>query len=585
MTNGGGLGVLAADALADGGGQLAALAPATLARLGAALPRAWSRGNPVDLLGDAGAERYAAALPAVLEDPGVDAVLAIHCPTGVGAAAASARAVAEAAAAYPATPVLASWTGAADEPQRVFVESRVPSYPTPEQAVRAFLRLHCWRRNRELLMEAPPSVPEHFAPDSARARAAVRRALAQGREWLDVAEVAEVLAAYGIEALSPRLAANPAEAAAIAAALGAPVALKVRSPDVLHKTDVGGVALDVPPAAVAAEAEALLARVAAAQPGARLEGLVVQPMAHRPGAFELIVGAATDAVFGPVLLFGHGGTATELIGDRALALPPLNLCLARELIARTRIGRLLPGWRGRPGADEEAVALTLIRVAQLVADVPEISELDLNPLLADARGVLALDARVRAAPWQGAPEARLAIRPYPKELEERVPFEAGRSLLLRPIRPEDEPSLRSSFAKLTLEEIRLRFFVPLKSLSHGMAARLTQLDYDREMALVLTEPGAAGTTEIYAVVRLTADPDLERAEFAILVRHDMTGHGLGRLMLRRLIDYARGRGIRELYGDVLQDNEPMRRLCKELGFVEKWSLGDAGVLRVSLALR
>jgi acetyltransferase len=585
VTNGGGLGVLASDALADGGGRLAALAPATLARLAAALPAAWSGGNPVDLLGDAGPERYAAALAAVLEDPGVDAVLAIHCPTGVGAAAESARAVAEAAAAHPGVPVLASWPGAADASQRVFAERRVASYATPEQAVRAFLRLHAWRRNRELLMETPPSIPEHFAPDPARARAAARGALAAGREWLDAAEVAEVLAAYGIEAAPLHLAGSPAEAASIAAELGAPVALKVRSPDVLHKTDVGGVALDVPPSAVAAEAEALLARVAAARPGARLEGLAVQPMVHRPGAFELIVGAATDPVFGPVILFGHGGTATELLGDRALALPPLNLCLARELIGRTRIGRLLAGWHGRPGADEDAVALTLIRVAQLVADVAEIGELDLNPLLADARGVLSLDARIRAAPWQGAPEARLAIRPYPKELEEPVSLEDGRKLLLRPIRPEDEPSLRRGFAKLTLEEIRLRFFVPLRGLSHGLAARLTQLDYDREMALVLTEPGAAGTTEIYGVVRLTADPDLERAEFALIVRHDMTGRGLGSLLLRRLVEYARARGIGELYGDVLQDNAPMLRLSRRLGFRETWNAGEGGILRVSRALR
>jgi len=237
------------------------------------------------------------------------------------------------------------------------------------------------------------------------------------------------------------------------------------------------------------------------------------------------------------------------------------------------------------GVDEEAVALTLIRVAQLVADVAEVGELDLNPLLADARGVLCLDARLRVAPWPGAPEARLAIRPYPKELEEPVVLEDGRKLLLRPIRPEDEPSLRRAFAKLSLEEVRLRFFVPLRGLSHGMAARLTQLDYDREMALVLTEPGAAGTTEIYGVVRLTADPDLERAEFALIVRHDMTGRGLGALLLQRLVDYARARGIGELYGDVLQDNGPMLRLSRQLGFRETWNAADAGIVRVSRALR
>jgi acetyltransferase len=586
VTNGGGLGVLAVDALAEGGGRLAELAPATLARLDAALPPWWSHGNPVDLIGDADPGRWRAALGAVLDDPGVDATLAIHCPTGVASPLESARAVAELAAARADLPLLTSWLGGtgADAARRLFAERGVPSYATPELAVRAFLQLRAWRRGQEILMETPPSIPEHFAPDAARARGIVRAALEAGREWLDAVEVSELLGAYGFPVASPRAAADPEHAAEIAAALGGPVALKVRSPDVLHKSNVGGVSLDVPPAAVRAEAEALAARVARARPGARLEGFLVQPMVHRAGAFELILGAATDPVFGPVVLFGQGGTAAERIDDRALALPPLNLRLARELVERTRIGRLLPGWDGRPGADLAAIELALVRLGQLLADVPEIAELDLNPLLADADGVLVLDARLRAARYAGAPERRLAIRPYPKELEDLVITRDGRALRLRPIRPEDEPALAASFSKLTREEIRLRFFVPLKSLSHAIAARLTQLDYDREMALVLTEPEPAGGVEIYGAVHLFADPDLERAEYAILVRHDWTGRGLGRLLMQRLIDYARGRGIREVWGDVLADNVAMRCLCRELGFREAGA-ADPGVVRVSLALR
>jgi acetyltransferase len=585
VTNGGGLGVLAADALVEGGGRLSELSPETLARLDAALPPIWSHGNPVDVVGDAGPERYADALRAVLDDPGVDATLALFCPTAIASPKETARATAEVAASRPGAPLLASWLGgaAAEEARPVFAEHCVPSYATPEQAVRGFLQLVCWRRSQEILMETPPSIPEGFVPGTERARETVRAALAAGREWLDAGEVAAVLEAYGVEAVAQQLAGTAEEAAALAAQIGGPVALKIRSPDVVHKSEVGGVELDVPPEAVRARAETLAARLARAQPGARLTGFVVQPMVHRPGSIELIAGAAADAVFGPVILFGQGGTATELVGDRALALPPLNRRLADELISRTRIGRLLPGGRGRPAADRDALALALVRVAQLVCDVPEIVELDVNPLLADARGVIALDARVRAAPFEGEPESRLAIRPYPKELEERLPFE-GRSLLLRPIRPEDEPALRSAFAKLTPDEIRMRFFVPLKALSHGLAARLTQLDYDREMALVLIDPGASGGEDLFAVVRLFADPDHERAEFAILVRHDRTGRGLGRLLMERLIAYARSRGIREVFGDVLQENGAMRRLCQTLGFRERRTTTDRGVVRVTLPL-
>jgi acetyltransferase len=425
-------------------------------------------------------------------------------------------------------------------------------------------------------------VPEAFSPDPARARAAVARALAAGRSWLGPDELGELLAAYGIPHVQTVFAASPAEAAACARRLGGSVALKLVSPDVTHKTDVGGVALDLAPEAVESAAIAMRERVGKKRPEARVDGFAIQPMARRPGAFELIAGASTDPVFGPVVLFGHGGTAVERTADQAIALPPLNLHLAREAISRTRVSRILAGGRGQPAADVDAVALALVQVAQLVADVPELVELDLNPLLADASGVLALDARARIESAQA--DDRLAIRPYPKELEEIVELGGGRTLLLRPIRPEDEPSLQATFAKLTPEEIRLRFLVPLKTLSHVMAARFTQLDYDREMALVLTDPGPAGRTEIYGVVRLHADPDNDRAEYAILVRHDMTGMGLGVLLMRRILDHAASRGIREVYGDVLEDNATMRKMCRVLGFEESLT-EEPGIVRVVLRVR
>jgi acyl-CoA synthetase (NDP forming)/GNAT superfamily N-acetyltransferase len=307
------------------------------------------------------------------------------------------------------------------------------------------------------------------------------------------------------------------------------------------------------------------------------------PVPAWPDAFELVAGTVVDPVFGPLILFGHGGSATELLNDRALALPPLNLQLAQELMSRTRIWRLLRGYRGRRPASIDALALTLVKLAQLVADIPQIQSLELNPLLADHAGVRVVGARCRIAGTAAAD--RLAIRPYPKELEQDIVLGDGRKLLLRPIMPEDEPALRASFAKMTPEEIHLRFFAHMSTLSHSLAARLTQIDYDREMALVLTEHGRPGSADIYGSVRIVADPDHERAEFAILVRHDMSGLGLGAVLMRRIIDYARTRGIGELFGDVLAHNSDMLRLGKALGFRETHSPDDPELRRLTLPLR
>jgi acetyltransferase len=300
-------------------------------------------------------------------------------------------------------------------------------------------------------------------------------------------------------------------------------------------------------------------------------------MIHRPDAYELIVGVSPDPQFGTTILFGQGGTAVEVIDDKALGLPPLNMHLARDLISRTRIYRLLQGVRGHASVNFEALAMTLVKVSQMVVDLGAVEELDINPLLADEYGVMALDARIRVAAKPRAPVSRLAIRPYPKDLEETVPLGDGRTLLLRPIVPEDEHALQAGFDKLTPEEVRLRFFVPLKTLDHMRAARFTQIDYDREMALILTEPGIPGTKEIYGVVRISADPDNEKAEFAVVVRGDVTGMGLGMMLMRRIIDYSRDRGIGEIFGDVLRENTTMLRLCDILGF-ERTSVPDEPTL-------
>jgi acetyltransferase len=481
--------------------------------------------------------------------------------------------------------IIASWVGdgAAAEARRLFAEHRIPSYDTPEQAVRAFMYMVNYRRNQDTLMQTPPSVPEEFAPDIAGARAPVDAAVAEDREWLTEPEAKRVLAAYGIPVVDTHLAESASAAGRVADEIGGPVAVKVVSPDITHKSEVGGVVLDlVGSAAVREAAEAMRERLSRSHPDARLFGFSVQPMVRREGAHELIAGVATDSQFGPVILFGHGGTAVEVVDDQALALPPLNMRLAHEVMSRTRIYGLLKGYRGRPQVDLDAIALTLMKVSQLIVDVPEIAELDINPLVADEHGVVALDARVRVNRAPGAD--RLAIRPYPKELEEIIPLGDGRSLLLRPIRPEDEPALQAAFAKLTPEEVRLRFFVPMKTLSHVAAVRFTQLDYDREMGLILTQPGIPGRTEIYGVVNIIADPDNRLAEYSIIVRHDMVGMGLGILLMRRIIDYARQRGIDEIYGDVLRENHSMLKLCAILGFEESRVPDEPGLVRVTLRL-
>ena len=582
LTNGGGIGVLATDSLVEQGGRLAELAPETLAKLDAVLPPTWSRGNPVDIIGDAPGQRYADALAALLEDKGCDAILAMNCPTAVADSVDAARAVVDTLDGK-RFPVLTSWLGegAAAEARRLFCQKRLPSYDTPDKAVRAFMHLVRYRRNQELLMETPPSVPELFTADQEAARPPIGAALAEGRPWLSEYEAKQVLKAYGIPVVETVTAADAAEAGAAARRLGGRLVLKILSPDITHKSDMGGVVLNLAPEEVEREAEAMFARIRAAAPRARIDGVTVQQMALMPNAVELIVGMVDDALFGPVLLFGHGGTQVEVVNDKALALPPLNLNLARDMMGRTRVFRLLQGYRAHPEADLGAVALTLVKISQLVTDFPEIAELDINPLFADETGVLALDARIRVAEPKLPGTKRLAIRAYPKKLEETVRLPDGREFLVRPIRPEDEPLIHEMIGRTSMEDIRLRFFAPMRRLPHAMAARLTQIDYDREMALIAVahDPALAGDA-IFGVVRITADPDGERAEYAVLVRSDMKGKGLGHLLMNRILDYARTRGIREVFGEVLRENTTMLQLCRELGFVKRDHPDDPGIVEV-----
>jgi acetyltransferase len=365
---------------------------------------------------------------------------------------------------------------------------------------------------------------------------------------------------------------------------GLAVAVKIHSADIPHKSDVDGVRLNLVNAqAVQDAAEVILARARAARPYARIDGVLVQPTLLRPKARELIAGIADDPTFGPVIVFGRGGTAVEVIDDKALALPPLDLRLAHELIGRTRVSRILKAYRDVPAADERAVAMVLVKLAQLAADLPEIRELDINPLLADRDGVIAVDARVAVAPsrrlHKGRGHPRFAIFPYPKEWERRIALNDGGTALMRPVRPEDDALFRSFFARVTDEDLRLRFFQAVKHFSHEFIARLTQLDYARSIALVAIEPK---TGDMLGAVRLHADADYDRGEYGILIRSDLKGHGIGWQLMRIMIEYASWLGLNVVEGQVLRENRTMLAMCEHLGFKATPDPEDATLMDVVL---
>jgi len=588
LTNGGGAGVLATDALVAARGQLAALSQTTVADLNRQLPATWSHGNPVDIIGDASGKRYGDALTTLIGDSEIDAILVLNCPTALAQPEDTARAVIDTVAgAEPAAlrgrNVITAWLGeySARTARQLFADARIATYETPDSAVTGFLHRVHHRRNQELLMETPPARLDMFEPDRVTVRRLIATALAAGKSWLDPEETSAILAAYGLPIVANHFAADPDQAASLAAKVGFPIALKIRSPDITHKSDVGGVALNLGNTdRVRREAEGMLRRVKAAHPEARLDGFLVQPMVRRPSAVELLVGLVEDAVFGPLVAFGQGGTAVEIMSDTSLELPPLNALLARRLMARTRVWQLVQGYRGKPPANIEAIVEMLIRLGQLAADQAEIRELDINPLLADAAGIIAVDARLRIAVAQSPGSARLAIAPYPKELGSAERLRDGTVLRLRPLRPEDEPMLHDLAAHMSHEDLRLRFFTPVQGLTHVVAARLSQLDYDRELALLAEGDGMA-----LGVVHFFADPDKLRAEYAIAVRSDWKGRGVGFLLMNRLIHIARQRGIGELVGEVLRENQPMLQMCRELGFAMVPQPADPAIMVVNKILR
>src|SRR6516165_6886036 len=515
LTNGGGIGVLAADRLADLNGVAAELTTETRDALDRMLPPTWSKANPVDIIGDADASRYEAALGVLLAAPEVDAVLVINVQTAIAPAAAIAAQVADVVRKLHARkpqpkPVFALWIGADPKISTIFSVAGIPHYETETDAVRGFTQIVRHREAIEALMQTPPSLPQGFKPNAAAARNIVAKACAEGRRWLDPLEVGELLRAYGITTVETILARTVEEAETAARQFldaGKSVVAKNLSRDIVHKSDVDGVRLNLTtPKAVRAAVADILASAKRARPYARIIGVTLQPMVVRPKARELIVGIADDATFGPVIVFGRGGTGVEVINDKALALPPLDLRLARDLIAQTRVARLLGAYRDVPAVDQDDLALTLVKVAQLAADLPEVRDLDINPLLADEHGMIALDARVVVAAvepkFKGSGHPRFAVRPYPSEWERHLMVADGRRVFVRPIRPEDGRFYRDFLARVSPEDLRLRFFAPLRTFSRVFIARLTQIDYARAMAFVAIDEQR---DELLGVVRLHSD--------------------------------------------------------------------------------
>ncbi len=594
VTNGGGAGVLAADTLADLGGTLAGLTAKTMETLNKALPPTWSRGNPIDIIGDAGAERYRASVEAALGDSGSDVVLVMNCPTALASSQDAAKATIEAAtvhrrAASETKPIVAAWLGdgVSASIQSLFQRAQIPSFATPSAAVRGVMQLVRYKKAQAELMQTPPALPPNLKFDAAAVDNALAKTLADGRSMMTEPEAKAVLAAYDIPTVPTRVAATPEEARSAAAELlrvYSSVAVKILSPDLTHKSDIGGVRLDLTTAdEVEKAARQMLTSIKAAKPEAHLQGVTVQPMIRRPDAYELILGITTDPTFGPVVLFGAGGTGVEVLGDTAMALTPLDLKLANELIASTRIYRLLRGFRNRPAVDLEALALCLVKISSLAVQHRAIRELDINPMLIDEKGMLALDARIRIEDLVKHPAPPPAIRPYPSQWERRQQLRDGREIFIRPIRPDDERLYATFNAHVTAEDLRLRLFMPRRELSHQFLARLTQIDYAREVAFIAL--ANKDEPEMLGVVRFFADPDYERAEYAVMVRSDLKGQGLGWVLMRHLIAYAAAESLSILHGSVLRENTTMIQMCRELGFTVDLDKDDPCVYSVVLDLR
>jgi acetyltransferase len=568
---------MATDALIARGGKLAKLSQKTMEYLNSILPPYWSRGNPVDILGDAKADRYKAVLEACLSDENVDGVLIIYTAQAVAEPVEIAKSIVEVCKnrGYQSKTILTSFmgTGAVEEANKIFNQNSIPTYSTPEQAVKTYLYMYQYKRNLELLYETPEELPVDAAPPKRPIMVIMRNAAMENRELLNEAEAKKLLEYYDFPVVKTAVAKTSDEAAAIAMQIGYPVVLKILSPQIVHKTEAGGVILDINSEAELREAfECIIERAKKYNPKAEILGVTVQPMIKKRG-YEIIIGAKTDPLFGPVILFGMGGIGVELFKDFSVGLPPLNQTLVRRLMEETKVYQLLKGYRNVPPANLKLLEELIVRFSQLLIDFPQLKEVDINPLLIDENDAVIIDARIvidREKIFQKIePHQHLVISPYPKKYETLWRMRDGRTVLLRPIKPEDEPLWLEMFRNFSEESIRFRFFQIIKDTPHEVRVRYCNIDYDREIAIVaeLTENGQR---KILGVVRVSLEPDRKSGEIAFIVADPWQGLGLGTKMVDYTIEICKEVGVETLYAIMLPDNHRAINLTKKMGFTLKY---------------
>jgi len=571
LGNAGGPNVMATDALMSRDGKLAELSQRSFEALNSFLPSFWSKSNPVDILGDASAERYRKALETCLADQNVDGAVVIYTPQGASDPADAAQAVVDASA-KTGKPVLTSWMGEEDvaEARRLLSRNNVPTFATPEQAIKTYLYMYQYRRNLELLYETPEELPIEQSPIKHHLKVLARRAASEGRAILTEDESKRFLQSYGIPVVETRTASTLEEAVRLASSIGYPVVMKILSPQITHKSDVGGVMIGISSEEdLRNRYNEMMNNVRRSAPEAQILGVTIQKMILDVN-YELIIGCKKDRLFGSVILFGSGGIGVEVFADRAIGLPPLNQVLARRLMERTRIYKVLKqGFRNRKPANMPALEESLVEFSQMIVDFPEIRELDINPLVCTGDSVIALDARViidkEVALTKHDPHQHLVISPYPLKYVTTYRTKDGRNVVLRPIRPEDEPMWLEMFENFSEQTIMNRFFQYIKDTPHEMRVRYCNIDYDREMAIV-GEIVENGKRKIIGVVRLVIEPRGKKGEFAVVVADPWQGLGIGSKMVDHIIGIAEDKSLEKMEGVVLSRNTRMLELCRKLGF-------------------
>jgi acetyltransferase len=569
VTNAGGPGVIATDTLIAKGGRLAHLSDEIIEELNQHLSPHWSKGNPLDVLGDAGPEQYAKALEMCYKDKNVDGILVILTPQAMTDPTAVAKKLAEIGKKSSKT-VLACWMGAADirEGQKVLEANNIPVYQTPEDAVKSFMIMYDYTRNLDILHETPSQIPSRFTPNKKANKDLIKQIFEDKRSVMTEYEAKQFLANYEIPVIKNGLATNEKEAIKLSEEIGYPLVMKIASPDILHKTDVGGVILNIQNKEEAKNAYNKIMKSSIEKvPDADIRGVFVEQMMKRK--YELIIGCKKDPIFGPTIVFGMGGVAVEVFKDTTVGLPPLNMALAMRIIEDTKIYKLIKGYRGMPGADIQAIQFLLYKFAYLLMDFPQISEIDINPFGVDERGGVVLDAKVLLDTTIGdVPDnysKHLVVSPYPSEYTKKVVLKNGKKVTLRAIKPEDELMEKEMFSNFSERTQRFRFFQLIKDISHEQLIRYTQIDYDREIAII-AEVDEDGQKKMAGVVRLIADQYNETAEYAIVIADPWQNIGLGNKFTDYIHEIAKARGIKKIYANVLAQNHIMQHMFRARGY-------------------